>query len=70
MAGTVLNVNVMYVQEALLQNHLDGFCHCPAAQLDDRVFVATDGAGMPPLLPPEYCPHTVGSTAYSGSVSG
>ena len=31
---------------------------------------ATDGGGRRPLLRPGYCPHTVGSTAYNGSVSG
>jgi len=70
MAGKVLSVNGMYVRGALLRNHLDGFCHYPEARSDGRVFDATDGGGIPPLLRPEYCPHTVGSTAYNGSVSG
>lgn len=70
MAGKVLSVNGMYWRVVPLQHRLDEFCHYPAGQSDGRIFDATGGEGIPPLLRPEYCPHTVGSTAYNESVSG
>ena len=70
MAGKVLSVNGMYVREALLRNHLDGFCRYREALSTDQVFGATDGGGIPPLLRPGCCPHTIGSTAYNENASG
>lgn len=70
MMGKVLSVNGMYAREALLRDHRGGFCRYREALSDDRVFGATDGGGIPLLLRPGCCPHTIGSTAYNENASG
>lgn len=70
MTGKVLNAIGTCGREVPLRNHLDGSFRYPKERSDGRVFDATDGGEIGPLLHPEYCPHTDGSTAYNESASG